>query len=324
MVGAVHDGSAFPSGPLARSSAPVSTAIRVVVNAAAGTAAQRDVVAGLAAHFDYAGVKVEVERVEPGAELITALRRAVSARPQIIVIGGGDGTLNSAAQLMVGTGITLGILPLGTLNHFAKDLHVPLDITAAVKNIATGRIATIDVGMVNDRYFLNNSGLGLYPRVVRKRDVERHRLRLGKWPAFVFAALSVLRRYPFLDVRLSVDGMGIARRTPFVFIGNNRYEMEGFRIGTRDCLDRGELSLYVANRATRLGLLKLALRALFRRLDQTRDFETVCAKEIAIDTGRRRLHVATDGEVSIMPTPLRYSVLPGALSVIVPTTEIAI
>jgi len=302
----------------------MSSAVRVVVNAAAGTAAQQDVVAGLAAYFASAGVKAEVERVEPGAELITAMRRAVSARPHIIVIGGGDGTLNSAAQLMVGTGITLGILPLGTLNHFARDLHIPPDIAAAVKNIATGRVAKIDVGIVNGHYFLNNSSLGLYPRVVRKREVERHRLRLGKWPAFVFAALSVLRRYPFLEVRLSVDGMALARRTPFVFIGNNRYEMEGFRIGRRTHLDRGELSLYVTNRVGRLGLLKLALRAVFRRLNQTRDFEIVCAKEIEIGTRRRRLHVATDGEVSIMPTPLRYRVLPGALSVIVPKIEIAI
>jgi diacylglycerol kinase family enzyme len=302
----------------------MSAPVHVVVNTAAGTTAQRDVVAGLAEHFGSAGVKAKVERVEPGAELIEAIRRAVSQRPQVIVIGGGDGTLNSAAQLMVGAGITLGILPLGTLNHFAKDLHVPLDIHAAVKNIAAGHVVTIDVGIVSGHYFLNNSSLGLYPRVVRKRDVERHRLRLGKWPAFVFAALSVLRRFPFLDVRLSVDGMEIARRTPFVFIGNNRYEMEGFRIGRRAHLDRGELSLYVTNRVGRLGLLKLALRALFRRLNQTRDFESVSAKEIAIDTRRHRLHVATDGEVSIMPTPLRYRVLPGALSVIVPKTEITV
>lgn len=302
----------------------MSSPIRVIVNAAAGTAAQRDVIAALPAHFDSAGVEAQLELAESGADFVEAIRRAVVQRPQVIVIGGGDGTLNSAAQLIVGTGITLGILPLGTLNHLAKDLQIPLDIEAAVKAIAAGHTAKIDVGIVNDRHFLNNSGLGLYPRVVIKREVERERLGLGKWPAFVFAALSVLRRYPFLDVRLSVDGITLVRRTPFVFIGNNRYEMEGFRIGSRTHLDRGELCLYMSNRASRLGLLTLAVRALFGGLNQTRDFDSVCAKEIEIDTRRRRLHVATDGEVSIMPTPLRYRVLPGALSVIVPEAESAV
>jgi diacylglycerol kinase family enzyme len=302
----------------------MSSPIRVVVNAAAGTAAQRDIVAALPGYFAAAGVEAQVELAQPGPDLINAIRRAVEQRPPIIVIGGGDGTLNSAAQLIVGTGITLGVLPLGTLNHFAKDLHIPLDTEAAVKNATAGHIAKVDVGRVNTHYFLNNSSLGLYPRVVIKRDVERHRLRLGKWPAFVFAALSVLRRYPFLHVRLGIDGEEVVRRTPLVFVGNNPYEMEGFRIGTRARLDRGELSLYITNRATRWGLFKLALRALLRRLNQTRDFENMVAKEIRIDTRRRRLHVATDGEVNIMQTPLEYRVLPGALSVIVPRSEIAI
>jgi len=176
---------------------------------------------------------------------------------------------------------------------------------------------------VNDRFFLNNSSLGLYPRVMKGREVLRARRHLGKWPAFVWAALAVLRRYPFLDVRVRIDGSDLNRRTPFVFIGNNEYAMKGFRIGERARLDGGQLSLYVANRTGRLGLFRLALQALLGRLKQARDFDTAFAKSIEVQTRRARLHVATDGEIGIMATPLFFRVLPGALTVVVPKPRAA-
>jgi diacylglycerol kinase family enzyme len=290
----------------------------VIVNAAAGTAANIDVSAVLMKHFEAAGLDVEIMLAKSGDSFVQELRRKVAGKPRAIVVGGGDGTLNAAASILIGTNIALGILPLGTLNHFAKDLRIGVDLGAAARIIAAGNTAAVDVGAVNDRFFINNSSLGLYPKMVQKREMERHRLRRGKWPAFVWAAVAVVRRYPFLDVRVSIDGTALTRRTPFVFIGNNKYEMEGFRIGSRERLDGGELSLYVANRIGRIGLLRLAVRALFHRLDQERDFDTVCAKRIVVETRRDRLHVATDGEISRMTTPLEYRVLPAALSVLVP------
>jgi diacylglycerol kinase family enzyme len=132
-----------------------------------------------------------------------------------------------------------------------------------------------------------------------------------------------LRRYPFLEVRLRINGSDLMRRTPFVFIGNNEYAMKGFRIGERARLDGGQLSLYVANRTGRLGLLRLALRALFGRLNQARDFDTAFSKSIKVETRRSRLHVATDGEIGIMATPLSFRVLPAALTVVVPSPRVA-
>jgi diacylglycerol kinase family enzyme len=122
-------------------------------------------------------------------------------------------------------------------------------------------------------------------------------------------------------VRLVVDGREWRRRTPFVFIGNNEYRMEGFAIGERTDLDRGHLSLYVAHRPGRLKLLMLALRALTGRLRQARDFDARTATEIVIESRRRRLHVATDGEVTTMTPPLHYRIRPGALSVMLPPSD---
>jgi diacylglycerol kinase family enzyme len=250
--------------------------------------------------------------------MIATAKRALEKGAQMVAAGGGDGTINAVGSVMVGSGVPFGVLPLGTLNHFAKDLGVPLELDAAVRNLAEGVPRRVDVGEVNGRIFLNNSSLGLYPDIVRDRERQQRRLGRGKWPAAMWATLAALRRYPFLSMRLTVKGQTLARRTPFVFIGNNRYKMEGLSIGERDCLDDGLLSLYVAQHPTRLGLLRFAFDALRGKLGSERDFDVLEAAAFEIETHRQRLHVATDGEVTMMDAPLRYRVRPGALTVLVP------
>jgi diacylglycerol kinase family enzyme len=252
--------------------------------------------------------------------MTAAARQALDDGRAIVVAGGGDGTINAVASVLVGTGVAFGVLPLGTLNHFAKDIGVPLDLDGAVATIASGVSKKVDVGEVNGQIFLNNSSLGLYPDIVRDREKQQSRLGRGKWLAALWATLGALRRYPFLSVRLRLDdGQEHARRTPFVFIGNNAYTMQGFSIGERARLDAGKLSLYVAQRPGRLGLLRLGWSALCGRLAQERDFDVLDAAGFDIDTRHKRIRVATDGEVTVMATPLRYTIRPGALNVIVPT-----
>jgi diacylglycerol kinase family enzyme len=250
--------------------------------------------------------------------MTAAAHKAVADKVGIVVAGGGDGTINAVASVMAGTGVAFGVLPLGTLNHFAKDIGIPLKLDEAVRNVAEGRRIQVDVGEVNDKIFLNNSSLGLYVDIVRDREKQQSRLGRGKWPAAAWATLAALRRYPFLNVGLSVDGKHHARSTPFVFIGNNEYIMEGLSIGERKRLDAGVLSLYVAQRPGRLGLLRFAWRALFGRLAQERDFDVMLADKLDIDTHHQHLHVATDGEVNMLATPLHYRIRPAALTVIVP------
>lgn len=293
--------------------------VAVIVNASAHSDGAAHVASELKRYFDAAKLQIEIKLAKSGEEVLAEVGAAARSKPAMIVVGGGDGTLNSAAGLLVGSGIALGVLPLGTLNHFAKDLHIPVDLEQAVEIIAEGHAVDVDVAAVNDRFFLNNASIGIYPKLVKHRDHQQHQwLGRGKWPAFLWAAFSVLRRYPFVEVILEVDGKSLARRTPFVFVGNNRYEMEGFRIGARARLNAAELSLYVANRTGRLGLVRLALRALLGRLDQAADFDTACATHINVKARRSRMHVATDGEIGVMETPLRFRILPAALRVIVP------
>jgi diacylglycerol kinase family enzyme len=130
-----------------------------------------------------------------------------------------------------------------------------------------------------------------------------------------------MRRYPFLNIRVAVDGNELKTYTPFVFIGNNKYKMETLNIGGRTHVDRGELSLYMTNRTGRLGLIRLALRALLRGLHQEKDFVALCTKEIWIETRHKHVRVALDGEVTRMVPPLHYLTQPRVLHVLTPAND---
>ena len=294
--------------------------IEVIINAGAGADGKEDLQDQLLEMFRAGGINARVSLARNGSELTEFARQAVRSDADAIVAGGGDGTINSVASEIVGSGKALGVLPFGTLNHFAKDLQIPLDLEGAVQTIISGHTIEVDFGEVNGHIFLNNSSLGLYPGIVRERE-KIQRLGHGKWPAFVWAALSVLRRYPFLEIRVSVEGKQSTLKTPFIFIGNNEYVMETLSIGGRARLDAGKLSLYLTNRTGRLGLIRLALRALFGGLRQEKDFLALRTEEIWLGTKHRRLRVALDGEVTVMEPPLNYRVHSRELRVLAPETN---
>jgi diacylglycerol kinase family enzyme len=305
----------------AEASAPTQPVrVEIILNASAGSGGQEEARRTLAEIFAAeSDLEAHVSLAGSGEEIVSLARRAVAdPQVQIVVAGGGDGTVNAVATELVGTDKTLGVLPLGTLNHFAKDLNIPLDLAGAARNLIAGEAVKVDVGEVNERIFINNSSLGLYPSIVRHREKQQERLGRGKWFAAAWATLEVFRRYPLFSVRLSAGGQEFRRRTPFVFIGNNEYQMDTFNLGARSCLDAGQLSLHLTRDIGRWGLLRLATSALFGRLRESKDFDALCTKEVWIETRRTRLRVATDGEVNLMRSPLHYRVRPGALRVIVP------
>ena len=290
----------------------------VIVNATAGKGHDDAEMQAIAKAFEAAGVAIEIMPARVGSDIVKLAERAVKDGHPVIVGGGGDGTVNAVAGAVKGTGRALGVLPLGTLNHFAKDLGIPLDLDKAALIIAANHQVAIDVGEVNGRLFINNSSLGLYPDLVIIRENQRRRQGRSKWLALFSATMKVLRRHPMLDVRLLLDGEKQDRRTPLVFIGNNEYKVEGFDIGSRERLDAGKLSMYLTRRHGRRGLLGLAARALVGTLHESGDFEALTAQEVTIATRRKSLAVATDGEVTVMKTPLTYTIRPGALRVVAP------
>lgn len=290
--------------------------VYVILNAGSGTGHNEALVQQVHGLFVSAGIPAEVGLARGGAEIAAKVAEAIAQHADVIVAGGGDGTVSAVAAALAGGDIALGVLPLGTLNHFAKDLGLPLALDAAVRQIAAGQRKRVDVGEVNGRVFINNSSLGLYPDIVHDREQQQKRIGRSKWLALFWASVAAFRRFPFLSVRLIVDGHDHRRRTPFVFIGNNDYQMDGFSIGSRQRLDGGRLSLYAAQRPGRMRLLQLALRALIGRLKQARDFDALLVTDFVVESRHRHLRVATDGETTVMKPPLRYRIRPASLTVI--------
>lgn len=294
--------------------------VLVLLNQAAGTLTDSttgDEPQRIRAGFAAAGVDAEVRSV-CGVELAGAVAQAVKERVDAIIGGGGDGTLNTIAGALVGTDTAFGVLPLGTHNHFAKEMGIPLDLDQAVAVLAHGAIRDLDIGQVNGRVFLNFSALGLHPMMVKHRDAQREVLGRRKFIAMFFAFFRVLRILPVMRVRLYFGDTALRRITPAVIVCNNAHQMEVFGVENVSYPDRSVLNVYLARSTSRLGLVWLILRAVFHRLNEAKQFEALALPEVTIDTRSRNARVSIDGEIVDLKTPLKYEVRKAGLKVIVP------
>jgi len=295
--------------------------LAIILNPASGVAGKPETATRITELFEAAGVRTRIHLLSSPDALAGVVERELAAGTDAVVASGGDGTVNAIASILAGGPTPLGVLPLGTLNHFAKVLQIPMDLDNAVDSIAKGHVTRVDVGRVNDRIFVNNSSIGIYPNIVERREqlrAEGH----GKWPAFFRALLEMLRRETELYVRLEVESRRIVSRTPFVFIGNNEYDVEGIHIGAHKRLDAGQLFAYLAPRVHTRDLLKLLTTALLGRVKQRRHLEIVSAAELWIETLYvGDIKVACDGELLTLKPPLHYRSWPGALGVLVPQSD---
>jgi diacylglycerol kinase family enzyme len=297
--------------------------VRVIVNRSGGTLktsneTDDEAKARFSAAFEAAGVDADIRMLAPDALADAFAEAATAPDLDAVVVGGGDGTINGAVASLAGTDRPLGILPLGTLNHLARDAGIPAVIDQAVALIAAGHSVPIDLAEVNGRIFVNNSAVGLYPDMVRFRDDQQARTGRGKRIAMLAASLRALRSFHRRRLWISAPGIEAPLRTPLLFVGNNRYQVNLFALGRREALDRGELCVYAVRARSRAHLFWAGLRGIFGKLDQQRDFITAYVTEAEIRSDRPALVLAVDGETATMATPLRYRILPGALRLIVP------
>jgi len=268
------------------------------------------------------GADIQVVVTKRGDDISAVAARALGEHRHPVVAGGGDGTVNAVAGKLAGTDTPLGVLPMGTLNHFAKDAGIPLNLAAAVRNLFTGQVTRVDVGEVNRRVFVNNSGVGFYPHFVRQRE-EQEKHGHVKRVAFMLALRAVVRRYIRLRIKVRMDQAdALEHVTPFLFVGNNRYQTSGLRIGTRSGLDSGRLWVCTAPTLGRRHVITVAMRTLFGgATDQ--ELSAFEAQELWVEPGTARVNVSTDGEVSIMDAPLHYKIRPRALGVVVPNQVVS-
>lgn len=265
-----------------------------------------------------AGLKVEVELLS-GGDCAVRCRAIAERGDPLVIVGGGDGTISAAASALAGTETVLGILPLGTLNHFARDLALSTDLDEAAKAIAHGKVRRVDIGEMNDHVFINNSAIGLYPLMVVDRDLQRKKLGRSKRLAMILASLRTLIRFNHHRLTLTVNEERTGRvDTPLLFVGNNDYRIDIGAPGKRERLDGGELSVLVMRKKTRRGLVAASIRALFRRSRPDDMVQLEHVDRLRVSSSRPRLAVSLDGEVVRAEPPFDYKVRKKALRVIVP------
>ena len=236
----------------------------------------------------------------------------------MIAAGGGDGTVSTVAAAVAGTNAALSVLPLGTLNHFARDVQIPRDIDEAIATMLAGRVVPVDVGEVNGRIFINNTSIGLYPRLVRDRGQQQPKGR-RRSSALAAAAWTAWRRYRRVTVRIQRErGESTTVRTPFVFVGNNVYHLCGLDLGSRERVDAGRLHVCTAPETGVSGMVRGLGDVLVGQVPGVDRLDSCETTSLTVD-GRTRLGVAIDGEFAILRTPLRYRIRPGALRVVVPS-----
>lgn len=293
--------------------------IALVANAASGSFHDGLSPEAIRARLAAAGLDLAPEP-DPDLPLPERLTRAArSEGVTVVAVAGGDGTLNCAAGMLAGSGVALGILPLGTMNLLAKDLGIPRDLDAAIALLRTGRPRAVDVGEVNGAVFLINSVIGMPARMARHREGRRGR-RLGPLGLLrlVLATLRHLGPYPRLRSTVTLGGRRERVRLRLLCVVNNDYAEAPGKILERERVDGGRLTLYIARRLPPWRLARLALGFATGTWRGVPGLERHEASGLAISAGRRALRVMNDGEIRLIASPLRYRLRPRALTVIVP------
>lgn len=292
--------------------------IAVLINRGGGAAAaDPEIAETVAAALRAAGLDADVELIDGGQCELRS--RAIAERgDELLVVGGGDGTISAAASALAGTNTLLGILPLGTLNHFARDLGIPAKLEEAAALIARKPERRVDVAEMNDHLFINNSAIGLYPLMVVDRDAQRRRLGRSKKLAMIVASVRTLARFHHQRLTLTVNDEKELVDTPLLFVGNNDYRVDIGAAGKRESVEDGQLSVLVMRKKTRRGLIAATVRALLNRAREDDMVRIDGVTRLRVSSRRSMLPVSLDGEIVRATPPLDYKLRHKALRVIAP------
>lgn len=305
----------------------------IVMNAGSGNQEGGSVREAIASAFTRAGRRHELRLVEKSRDLAVVARQAVAdavAQGGVVVGAGGDGTLNTVAQAVLGSGRPFGVLALGTFNYFARTHGLPTVIADALQALLNGRPRRVQVGLINDRVFLVNASLGLYPEVMQDREAYKARLGRSRGVALIAGIATLLRHHRQLRLQIVLaDGQAKVRarviRTPTVFVANNRLQLEQLGIDQAHRVDEGELVAVTLRPVKTLTMLWLMLRGAMGQLGEAEQvvsaaFESLTVKPTRLYPGQR-IKVSIDGEVDWMKSPLTFRPSPQPLWLIKPNPE---
>lgn len=273
-----------------------------------------------------AGRRFEIVRSDDARRLDDCIRAAVDrarSNSGIVVAAGGDGTLNAAAQATLGSGCPYGVIPQGTFNYFARSQGIPTDTAEAARALLASEVVPVPVGSVNDRIFLVNASLGLYPEALDAREAQEERHGRNRSVALWATVLTVLGGHRPMRIRMECDGGIVERSTLTLFVGLNRLQLEQMGWDGSE-VEEGRLAAILLKPVSTPRLLWLMLRGAAGRLPKAGGVVSFAFSTLTVTPAGRRVgkvKVATDGETCLMTPPLEFRVGPEPLLLLKPRTR---
>ncbi|HBO72715.1 MAG TPA: diacylglycerol kinase [Acinetobacter sp.] len=299
--------------------------LSIIYNQKSGfhAAQQDEVYERLMTFWTQHGFEIQVFELNQKVDFDEMMKSVLSRHQQadlrgVVVAAGGDGTLNAVAKRLMHTNIPMGVIPLGTFNYVARVLDIPIDVFAAADVIATGKFREVHVATINDQIYLNNASLGLYPLFIKKRELYNQHFGRFALNAYTSGLDVLLREHKSLKLSINVDGQKYPVATPLIFFGNNQLQLCDMKLRIAECAANGKLAGVVVAKSDRFSLLKMLLKLIQGKIEQTPDVYTFCAENITVGCKKDKVTVAIDGELMELETPLNFSVQKSSLKVMVP------
>lgn len=294
---------------------------QVLVNLKSGRGAGHPDIQDLQRAFEDNGIDAQIIRLTPGEDIPARAAQLARDGADLVVAAGGDGTICAVASGLVGTQTAMGVIPQGTFNYFGRSLDIPEDAVEAIAVIARNRRKALPVGIINDRVFLNNASLGIYPQILRTRETVYARWGRSRVAAYWSVLKTMLRLPRRLKLQVTVDGETREIKTSLLFAVSNAFQLEQMGLEGAECIEAGQLAVLIAPNAGRMGLLKNGLALMLGRAQRDQDFDLLCAQSLHITCKRKSLLVARDGERTRIKGPFDLELRQGALTVLTPHGE---
>jgi diacylglycerol kinase family enzyme len=297
----------------------------IVMNTGAGSRDAASTEATVRGVLAQAGRRHELWRAHDPRQLPRLAQRAVDqARQQqgVVVAAGGDGTINTVAQAVLKSGCPFGVLPQGTFNYFSRTHGIPLDTAEATRALLESKIQPVQVGLLNDRVFLVNASLGLYPKLLEEREAYKQRFGRRRLVALWAGVMTLLRGHRPLRLRLEHAGEVRVMRTATLVVGNNPLQLQQLGLPEVRAVQQGQLAAIAVRPVGLLAMVWLLLHGALGRLGDADHVVNFAFERLTVWPYGRRLKVALDGEVAWLDTPLVFQVAPHALPLLVPARDI--
>ena len=312
---------------LARPDIEPTAPLQFVINAAAGSSDADEKRQVIEAALQTGGRQGKLLFSDP-ANLARVAQQAAAmaiATGTAVVAVGGDGTLNTVAQAAHALGCPMGVVPQGTFNYFARTHGIPSDPTEAVRLLLQWSPWPVQVAAINDRVFLVNASLGLYPDLLEDREAYKARFGRSRWVAFWAAAITLLRAQRRLRLRIEQGAAVRDVKALTLFVGNNRLQLEQLGVEPEQALRAGYITAVMLRPIGTLSMLRLMLHGAMGTLGEAQsvehfEFDHLVVRPTLVP-GRRGVKVAFDGEVTRLRAPLDFRVLSKPLYLLKPSPQ---